>query len=153
MTALLATAFAAGLVATVNPCGFAMLPAYLSYFLGDETERSRPVALARALRISGLVSLGFLVVFGAAGVLLTLGVRAIVTFIPWLALAVGVALVVFGVAVYRGRYLTVSLGSGRVNRTSVFGFGVSYAVASLSCTLPIFLSLVTVWPSSSRPSR
>lgn len=142
MTALLATAFAAGLVATVNPCGFAMLPAYLSYFLGDDGRRSRPAALARALRISGLVSLGFLVVFGVAGVLLTLGVRAIVTFIPWLALGVGLALVVFGVAVYRGRYLTISLGSGRVNRKSVFAFGVSYAVASLSCTLPIFLSLV-----------
>ena len=27
-----------GMVATVNPCGFAMLPAYLSYFLGLEGE-------------------------------------------------------------------------------------------------------------------
>ena len=27
---------ALGMVATVNPCGFAMLPAYLSYFLGLE---------------------------------------------------------------------------------------------------------------------
>ena len=31
----LALAFSAGLVATVNPCGFAMLPAYLSYFSLD----------------------------------------------------------------------------------------------------------------------
>ena len=30
----LGLAFAAGLVATINPCGFAMLPAYLSFFLG-----------------------------------------------------------------------------------------------------------------------
>ena len=28
-----ALAFGAGLVATLNPCGFAMLPAYLSYFM------------------------------------------------------------------------------------------------------------------------
>ncbi|MFN7150094.1 MAG: cytochrome C biosynthesis protein, partial [Microthrixaceae bacterium] len=26
------------MVATVNPCGFAMLPAYLSYFLGLEVR-------------------------------------------------------------------------------------------------------------------
>ena len=32
----LALAFTAGMVATVNPCGFAMLPAYLGYFLGLE---------------------------------------------------------------------------------------------------------------------
>ena len=32
----LALAFTAGMVATVNPCGFAMLPAYLTFFLGLE---------------------------------------------------------------------------------------------------------------------
>ena len=32
----LAYAFGVGMVATVNPCGFAMLPAYLSFFLGLE---------------------------------------------------------------------------------------------------------------------
>ncbi len=142
MTPLLATAFAAGLVATVNPCGFAMLPAYLSYFLGDDVERSGPAALVRALRVGGLVSAGFVVVFGLAGVLLTAGVQAIITFLPWLAVAIGVLMIGFGIAVLRGRSPTVVLGSGRVNRSSVFAFGVSYAVASLSCTLPIFLSLV-----------
>ena len=34
----LALAFTAGMVATVNPCGFAMLPAYLSFFLGLEGD-------------------------------------------------------------------------------------------------------------------
>ena len=29
-------AFGAGIVAAVNPCGFAMLPAYLSLYLGTE---------------------------------------------------------------------------------------------------------------------
>ena len=36
----LALAFAAGLVATVNPCGFAMLPAYLSYFMGRGSSKA-----------------------------------------------------------------------------------------------------------------
>ena len=31
-------AFTAGLLSTVNPCGFAMLPAYLSFFMGLEDE-------------------------------------------------------------------------------------------------------------------
>ena len=31
-------AFGAGMVAAVNPCGFAMLPAYLSLYLGAREE-------------------------------------------------------------------------------------------------------------------
>src|SRR5665811_431671 len=142
MTALLLTAFAAGLVATVNPCGFAMLPAYLGYFIGGATDEGRAAGVRRALIVSGLMALGFLVVFGLAGLLISFGVQAIIEFIPWLAVLVGVGLVVLGIRTYRGSYLTMSLGSGRVDRSSVFRFGVSYAVASLSCTLPIFLSLV-----------
>ena len=51
----LAYAFGVGMVATFNPCGFAMLPAYLSYFLGLEdasTRRSTPgSAVVRALTV------------------------------------------------------------------------------------------------------
>ena len=64
MTAALALAFGAGMVATVNPCGFAMLPAYLSYFMGiQEESRGRAAILRSALVVGGVVSLGFLAVF------------------------------------------------------------------------------------------
>jgi len=146
-----AFAFTAGLVATLNPCGFAMLPAYLSYFMGlDENEgRSSSPARSglRALQVGGIVSLGFLTVFGLAGVLITLGVQAVVEAMPWIAMAVGVGVVGLGVAMLSGRELRVRLPqssrapSGR--RTGgVFAFGVSYAIASLSCTLPVFLVVV-----------
>jgi cytochrome c-type biogenesis protein len=143
MTALLSAAFAAGMVATVNPCGFAMLPAYLGFFLSDGPGRTRrPVGL-----VAVAVSAGFLVVFTAAGLLVGVGVRAVVTAIPWLALAVGAALVVVGAAQILGkRVLPYLPGPRRVRKDlslrGMFAFGVSYAVASLSCTLPIFLSLV-----------
>ena len=35
----LVLALAAGMLATVNPCGFAMLPAYLAWFLGLDAPR------------------------------------------------------------------------------------------------------------------
>lgn len=143
MTALVAAAFAAGMVSTVNPCGFAMLPAYLGFFLTDESRGGRPNAVA----VTVAVASGFLFVFTAAGVLLAVGIRAVVGVLPWLALAVGVGLVVIGVAQLRGRRLLPYLpGPSRVRKEGSFkgmlGFGVSYAVASLSCTLPIFLSIV-----------
>ena len=144
----LALAFAAGLVATVNPCGFAMLPAYLSYFMGlEEDQQSRSRAMRSALTVGAVVSAGFLVVFGLAGILITAGFRFVIGAIPWFAVVVGVGVIALGVALLAGREMTVGLprarraASGKGYR-SVFLFGVSYAVASLSCTLPVFLTVV-----------
>ena len=149
MTAALALAFSAGMVATLNPCGFAMLPAYLSYFMGIEERGTRRGAIMRTALVVGLVvSIGFLLVFGVAGLVITAVSRTIATqWIPWLALTVGVGVAALGVAMLFGYQLTVGLPkAGRAGRgngyRSVFGFGASYAVASLSCTLPVFLTVV-----------
>jgi len=145
----IALAFGAGLVATVNPCGFAMLPAYLSYFMGldDDAERGRGASLRSALTVGAVVSTGFLLVFGVTGILITAGVRLVIDLIPWLALIVGVAVVILGIALVRGYQLTAGLPKSKRAAPgrgygSVFAFGVSYAVASLSCTLPVFLTVV-----------
>jgi cytochrome c-type biogenesis protein len=144
-----AFAFTAGLVATLNPCGFAMLPAYLSYYMGleDGDEPTTAQRSRRALRVGVLVSAGFLAVFGVAGALITLGVRAVVDALPWIAMAVGLGVLALGIAMLAGRELVVRLPKpGRAPRgrdhAGVFWFGVSYAIASLSCTLPVFLVVV-----------
>jgi cytochrome c biogenesis protein CcdA len=148
MDAPLGLAFAAGLVATINPCGFAMLPAYLSFFLGlEEPDSDGRPGVAGTLRVGGIVSLGFFVVFSVTGLLINAGARAIIDWIPYLALGVGVAMVSLGVAMWRGYELNVGFfkvqgGTAGRDTRSVFTFGVSYAVASLSCTLPVFLSVV-----------
>lgn len=141
-------AFAAGLVATVNPCGFAMLPAYLSYFIGlDDDDESNHPGLGQALKVGAIVSLGFLLVFGTTGLLINAGVRSIIDWIPYVALGVGVLMIILGVAMFRGLEINVGFlkaGRGATTRDnkSVFTFGISYALASLSCTLPVFLSVV-----------
>jgi cytochrome c-type biogenesis protein len=143
-------AFAAGLVATLNPCGFAMLPAYLSYFMGldgGEEDAKTGAGVAQALRVGATVSLGFLVVFGTTGLVINAGVRSIIDWIPYVALGVGVVMVVLGFALLRGYkisigFLKVEGGTGSRDMKSVFTFGVSYALASLSCTLPVFLAVV-----------
>ena len=144
MTTILVAAFAAGMVSTVNPCGFAMLPAYLGYFLGEPAERHG----LRTGTVALSVAAGFLAVFSVAGVLFGVGIRLVINAIPWLALVVGFGLVVAGGAQITGRRLLPYLrGPSRTVKrgtpAGMFVFGVSYATASLSCTLPIFLSLVT----------
>jgi cytochrome c-type biogenesis protein len=144
----LALAFGAGMVATVNPCGFAMLPAYLAYFLGAEgADRDTPTTVQRSLRVGLSVSAGFLVVFSAVGLAIYHLSASVDRWTPWATIVIGVVLVVLGIAILRGYEPVVRLpklqrgGRERTDR-SMFLFGISYAVASISCSLPAFTSAV-----------
>ncbi len=149
-------AVGAGMVSAVNPCGFALLPTYLGIYLGTaETPERRP-GLARRLlsagHISALVTLSFVVLFGVAGVVLGLATSAIARYLPWVGLAIGVLLVLAGGRMLGGKALYISLGEqladrlgGAARRSSsrgYFAYGLAYGSVSLSCTLPIFLTVV-----------
>ena len=148
MIELWGVAFTAGMVSTINPCGFAMLPAYLSYFLGLEGGGGEAKASpGRSLAVGAVTSAGFFVVFGVAGLLLNAGVDVIRDWLPYFAIVIGAGIVVLGIAMLRGFELTVALpkvqgGTGSRQWRSMFVFGMSYATASLSCTLPAFLIVV-----------
>ncbi len=145
----LALGFASGMVATVNPCGFAMLPAYLSYFLGLESGGDgvgRAGAL-RAIGVGAVVSAGFMVVFGVAGFLVSTFSVSIAEYAPWITIVIGLLLVALGVALLAGwepvvRLPKIERGTRGRGLGSMFVFGVSYAVASLGCTLPVFIANV-----------
>lgn len=145
----LALAFSAGLVAAVNPCGFAMLPAYLSYFLGTEGAGAADAraGVGRALAVSLAVTAGFMAVFGLVGLAISALSVQVYEYLPWVTAVIGVGLVVLGVAMLFGYQPVINLPHlerrGRDRSLLSMGvFGVSYAVASLSCTLPVFISLV-----------
>jgi cytochrome c-type biogenesis protein len=148
VTSLLAFAFVAGTVATANPCGFALLPAYLAQQLHpDKSSPQASAALMRALLVGAITTAGFLLVFGTIGGAITLGARLLVDLLPWASLAIGAALMVAGIAVLAGKRIGVrlpTLGSagGQRGYASVFMFGLGYGTASLSCTLPIFLAVL-----------
>lgn len=149
--ALLSYVFVAGMVATVNPCGFAMLPAYLTWFTRAEGHRGfSPVVRVQKAVLAGLATTGgFVVVFAAAGALVQNGASAFMDVAPEIGAVIGLALVVIGGLTAAGRHVGVRLpgsarplgGRGRGPQAMV-GFGISYALASLACALPIFLAAV-----------
>jgi cytochrome c-type biogenesis protein len=150
-TVLVVYAFSAGMVATINPCGFAMLPAYVSYYLttgqGDSGPGGALTRLPRALLVGGTLTAGFLTLFILAGTLISLGVRALIGAMPWIGLLVGMGLVLLGGWLLLGRHLTLpGLPPPQVRQErslrGIFLFGVAYGLASLSCTLPVFLVVV-----------
>lgn len=147
----LAFAFSAGMLATINPCGFALLPAFIAYYLGTgEVGFDGQPRLRRAvegLTLGLLVTLGFLAVFVGVGAIISAGGRWLVRVVPGLAVAVGLILVLLGLWLLSGRslYLNIAAPQPDLRRRgvrSLFLFGVAYAVASLGCTLPVFLLVV-----------
>lgn len=146
LTAALLFAFVAGMVATVNPCGFAMLPAYVSMFLGGNEGDEAPPGVVTGLRVGFSVTVGFLVLFSAVGLLVSAGLQWMLSFVPWVALVIGASLLGIGIAVIRGYHLTARVIGMKKRQGRSFlamaGFGVAFGTASISCTLPIFLAVV-----------
>lgn len=148
-------AFGAGMVTTVSPCGIAMLPAYVSLYLGAREENflaKSPLRRGiRALVMSGAVTLSFVAFFGVMGAILSLGGQFLLTFIPWIAVLIGVVLILMGIYLLTGGHVYTNLPARLASRlgsnsgSSIKGFlvfGLAYGIAALSCTLPVFLAVV-----------
>lgn len=144
---LIGLAFGAGLVAALNPCGFAMLPAYLALVVrGDDV--SRRAAVGRAVTATAAMTLGFVVIFGGFGALTVSVASTVQQYLPYVTTLIGVVLVALGIWLLFGREITPLKPLARGARWaptarlgSMFGYGVSYAIASLSCTVGPFLAV------------
>lgn len=144
---LVSLAFAAGLIAALNPCGFAMLPGYLALVVRGEDvgERGALNALGRAVLATVAMALGFVAVFGTFGLLTVAAAASVQRYLPYVTIAIGVVLVALGIWLLLGREIHVTTPRSRWAPTtrlgSMFGYGLSYALASLSCTVAPFLAV------------
>lgn len=141
---LLGLAFGAGLIAAVNPCGFAMLPGYLSLVVAPDVGTGR--AVGRAATATAAMTLGVLVVFAAFGALTVSVASTVQQYVPFATVLIGAALIVLGGWLLLGRSLKLPVAPGsrwaptaRVG--SMLGYGVGFALASLSCTVGPFLAV------------
>lgn len=151
MSTALGLAFLTGMLATVNPCGFAMLPTYLAYFIGSDSRPGRARPLWAGLRAGVALSAGFTAVFVTAGLLVAVGLRSVAAVLPWAAVVIGAVIVLAGAGMLVGwqvpgtrvnvaRFLPSRRDGGGL--MAVFGYGVAYAVAALSCSLALLLAVV-----------
>ena len=155
--AIASLAFSAGLVSFVNPCGFALLPVYIIYYFKNENleKKSLMKRIFFALVLGIIVSLGFVFTFSIIGALVSYIGKGLLKYVGLFDLAIGVLLVVIGF-IYLLDYgwilkfnsiniIGEKLKSNRHKNKyiSFFLYGIGFAVASLGCTLPIFLLVVT----------
>jgi cytochrome c-type biogenesis protein len=135
-------AFGAGVATFFSPCTYALLPGYVGYYLSASDDQGN-LLFGAVLRGLGAVA-GVAAVFGTLSAAVLLAQSFVEPVIDTLAPLVGVALLVFGVAVLldRGPSWHVTLPE---RRTSVLGFalfGAVYAIAAAGCVAPLFLAIV-----------
>lgn len=147
--------FLRGMFATVNPCGFVLLPTYLVYFLGAEASAGvagragdQRASVRRALLVGTAVSVGFMAVFVVVGLVTGTVHEWVVSNSKYVTLVLGVGFVVLGTAIlagYRPRFATphFSVDLSRRDLRTMVTYGAAYAVASLGCTIAVFLPVIT----------
>ena len=143
----LSLAILAGALAAFNPCGFALLPAYLVSLVVDrDIHQSKSELYLRALKFTAAMTLGFIVVFGLFATLISPFIGSIARYLPLLTELVALVLLVVGAALLRGRSFTMAkIWNPNIAPTSAWrtqiGYGVTFALASLSCTIGPFLAI------------
>ncbi|MDG4756682.1 cytochrome c biogenesis protein CcdA [Micromonospora sp. WMMD710] len=145
MTAALLLALTAGMLGAVNPCGFALLPAYLSLLVAGASDTRG--AVGRALTAAAGLTVGYVLVFGAFGLALAPLAGWLRPRLPWLTVTLGVLLLVAGCWLLAGRRLPSPGWSARAPQLtrswpSMALFGAVYALASLGCAIAPFLAIV-----------
>jgi cytochrome c-type biogenesis protein len=145
-TATLSLAIVAGVLATFNPCGFALLPAYMGMIAAANEGRSKAQALVGGLRFASGMTVGFILLFGTFGLVFAPFASAISRYLPIVTIVVGILIVVLGFWLLLGR--KVGNGAGLIRGWSPgeswfsqVGYGLTFAIVSLSCTLGPFLAV------------
>ncbi|XMN11769.1 cytochrome c biogenesis CcdA family protein (plasmid) [Streptomyces griseobrunneus] len=144
----LALALTAGILAAVNPCGFALLPAYLSLLVLGDDSPTRAVAVGRALTATVSITVGFAALFGIFGLVIQPVAGQVQEHLPWFTITFGILMAAAGAWLLAGRQLPALMPKVRraptVTRSvpSMALFGMAYAIASLGCTIAPFLAIV-----------
>lgn len=152
--ALSSLAFSAGIITFLNPCGFALLPVYITYYFKNEQLDNASVCkrLVYGIAFGLCVSIGFMVLFSIVGLFVSFIGSRILRFIGFFDFAIGLLLVIIGFIFLLGKNVNLSFITNFGERLkenkfqnkylSFFLYGMGFALASLGCTLPILLVIV-----------
>ena len=143
-------AFTLGTATFFAPCALPLLPGYVAFYVGresDDVEGPITTRLSRALVVALVTSLGFFVVFALLfGIVFAVGSQVLGD-IALLELGVGLLLIVLGVAMALGKLdevVRIQLPERRRGPVGYFLFGVLYAVAAAGCTAPLFIGVASL---------
>lgn len=136
-----------GMLAAVNPCGFVLLPTYLTAYLAVEEHADAQTRVKRSLVVGASVSAGFIGVFLVVGSISRVFTGWLAANAKYPALVIGVALIGIGgrmLSGWRPKFWVPSFAGGgrRGSAPNMMLFGVVYAVASIGCTIGLLTTAI-----------
>jgi len=141
--------FTAGALTLLSPCGFPMLPGYISYYMGAKASLEKAVSGGVAC------TLGLLTVFSAIGVVVSTLGSLVSRYIPLLELVAGLIVIFMGISMIAEirfpTFFTISRAPRQRGLIGVFLYGVVYGLAALGCSAPIFFSILFYAVSAGGP--
>ncbi|MBI2028217.1 MAG: hypothetical protein HYT07_01275 [Candidatus Levybacteria bacterium] len=135
---LLILASTSGIFAFFTPCSVALIPGFVGFLVKTDDEGK----ILRGVKVGLVSALGLLTVFMGLGLLISLFGNFIAPFTFFIGVTAGVILIILGLYLLAGKTIGVAIPNSIGENRGVKGyflFGATYGLASLSCTLPIFL--------------
>ncbi len=136
----LAFAFSAGVFTLFSPCSYALLPGYISYYLGAK------FGAVKALTGGLACTLGLITVFAAIGALASSLGELVPQIIPLLDIAAGVILIAMGLGNLldlKTPFISLNIGpSKKQGLLGLYTYGIVYGLAGVGCSAPIFISVL-----------
>lgn len=132
--------FFAGFLALFSPCGFPMLPGYISYYMGSK------ISLKRAIFGGIICTLGLFTVFSVIGLILFIFRIFISPYISILGFIAGIIIIFMGISmIIEIKFPIFFITSRTPKRSDLIGlylYGIAYGLAIFSCSAPIIFSII-----------
>jgi cytochrome c-type biogenesis protein len=144
----LAYPFVMGVFVMLSPCGYALIPGYISYYLGSE------LTVSRALKGGVVSTIGLITVYAAIGLGSTVIGGLIKPYITLLTVFAGVMLIILGALILANVQLPFAyqvISSERKGLRGFYVYGIAYGLAAAGCTAPLFFSVVLIAFTRSGP--
>ena len=143
----------AGIMVNFGPCSFAVLPAFMSFYLASKEPSEPHSSVKRSLKLGAIAASGVITFFVFFGIILASLGTSLVSYAPQLKLAIALIILIAGILLFRGKSISIGFvpqfqnfinktTSGHSQNLSLFGFGIIYGAGGLGCFLPILLPLI-----------
>ncbi|MDH5689681.1 MAG: cytochrome c biogenesis CcdA family protein [Candidatus Bathyarchaeota archaeon] len=135
-----AFALASGVFSLLSPCGFALLPAFVSYRLGSKAS------IKEAFASGVILTLGILTILSVLGSITATVGSFIIRHIPWINVIIAFLIISLGFTTLANIQLPSLTVPPRFTQgkglAGLYAFGIAYGLGTSACTAPIFLSIL-----------
>ena len=136
----LSLALISGVFVIFAPCSYPLLPGYVAYYLGSK------ISTRKAIQGGLVCGLGLTTVFSTLGLVTYIMGSTLLRLIPYAHYLAATIIGVLGITMLLGtRYPRVYLrlrATRREGLPGLFLYGLTYGLASLACSAPVFISIM-----------